>query len=73
MGTVVQLVRPRRAATCEGCGCSFLTRDPIPWLCDSCMAQWWDALEEQWNAEARALGYGSWEARMEVEMGSDAA
>lgn len=57
---VIKFQRRTRAVICEGCGCSYLTREVIPFgLCDSCEVEA-EALQwEQWDAQARSRGFAS--------------
>jgi len=57
---VIKFQRRPRAVICEGCGCSYLTREVTSfWLCDPCDAEMEARQWEQWDAEARARGFAS--------------
>ena len=71
MAAVLMFQRRLRAVICDGCGCSYLTRQINPWLCERCdelfEAQCW----EQWDEEARARGFASAEAQYEAWLRGD--
>jgi hypothetical protein len=54
-------------AVCEICAREFADPDGPPHLCDPCTKEIEAQQEEQWDAEARALGFASFKERYEFE------
>lgn len=73
MGSVLKFQRRLGPVICEGCGCSYLSRQIWTWLCPRCDELWEAELWARWDEEARARGFASAEAEYEAWLRGETA